>query len=321
MSNSLLTCSYFNAQCLTNKIDELKFFLTSKKERYDIVFVTETWLSQDIDFNVDQDYFVFRSDRKNRQHGGCLAFVLRSFMVKCINTICFDGFIELLHICIISKQHDVHVILIYRSPLTAENVDAKLCEYLNTLVSLPNLFILGDLNLPNLFKGGVINPLLNQGKSYDTFGNVFIDLGLIQKVLAPTRGENFLDVLLTNDPHLITNVCVAEPFCSSDHNVVFFSLNINLNKRVQQNFQFYDFRNGDYIAYSAFLDTIAWIELFSDSNDIDELYEVFEHVNHYATELFVPKVRSKINRNKWSKATRKKYRVKSKLWRRYRLYK
>ena len=41
-----------------------------------------------------------------------------------------------------------------------------------------------------------------------------------QQVLEPTRGKNTLDLVITANDGLITNLQVGEPF--SDHNSIFF---------------------------------------------------------------------------------------------------
>ena len=54
------------------------------------------------------------------------------------------------------------------------------------------------------------------------FLDATIDLGFSQYVAEPTRGENILDIVLCNDPLLISEVNVGPPFSISDHNRVDF---------------------------------------------------------------------------------------------------
>ena len=55
------------------------------------------------------------------------------------------------------------------------------------------------------------------------------DLGLIQSVNFPTRGQNLLDVFFTNRPSLI-NRCEAIPGIS-DHEIVFVDSNIAISRQ------------------------------------------------------------------------------------------
>ena len=62
-------------------------------------------------------------------------------------------------------------------------------------------------------------------------GQSFLDLtqdlqvlGLIQPVETATRHGNVLDLVLTTTPNLVRNVHVTEPFGSSDHSIVEFTV-------------------------------------------------------------------------------------------------
>jgi len=68
-----LKCLYFNACSLLSKFAELHYELYSSN--YDIVLITETWLTPDIlDHELDPRhcYTVYRCDRPSRGGGACL---------------------------------------------------------------------------------------------------------------------------------------------------------------------------------------------------------------------------------------------------------
>ena len=71
------------------------------------------------------------------------------------------------------------------------------------------------------------------------------DLGLIQPVETATRHGNVLDLVLTT-PNLVRNVHVTEPFGSSDHNIVEFTIVYRTEYTDWKN-EYYDYRNGDYV--------------------------------------------------------------------------
>lgn len=48
--------------------------------------------------------------------------------------------------------------------------------------------------------------------------------GLSQHVKCPTRDNSVLDLILSNDAHLVSNTYVGNPFVNCDHNVVNFKL-------------------------------------------------------------------------------------------------
>ena len=55
--------------------------------------------------------------------------------------------------------------------------------------------------------------------------NVLSDNFLTQMVLQPTRGNNILDIVLTNNSDMVCDVEVGEPI--SDHNIVTFNVNVH----------------------------------------------------------------------------------------------
>ena len=46
-------------------------------------------------------------------------------------------------------------------------------------------------------------------------------------VLSPTRGENILDLVFTNDPSLISSVNTDDEFLNSDHKIVIVTMSIS----------------------------------------------------------------------------------------------
>ena len=71
--NNLISCCYFNVRSLVNKVSKFQSLIYSFN--YDIVFVTETWLT---DFIFDQEilptnYCIFRKDRHSRGGGVMIA--------------------------------------------------------------------------------------------------------------------------------------------------------------------------------------------------------------------------------------------------------
>ena len=49
---------------------------------------------------------------------------------------------------------------------------------------------------------------------------------LIQHVLEPTRGDNVLDIVLSSQKELVDNVKIREPLGNSDHNQIYFDINV-----------------------------------------------------------------------------------------------
>lgn len=67
-----LSCIYFNARSLRNKLEVLDGLVIS--DNYDIIFITETWFDSTVSnaqFSYNQTYNIERTDRTDRKGGGC----------------------------------------------------------------------------------------------------------------------------------------------------------------------------------------------------------------------------------------------------------
>ena len=64
--------------------------------------------------------------------------------------------------------------------------------------------------------GNQTKPCGNEEKFLECFQNSF----LTQHVLLPTRGDNILDLVMSNEQGLVKNIMVGKPFGSSDHCVI-----------------------------------------------------------------------------------------------------
>jgi hypothetical protein len=275
--------------------------------------ITETWLTPDIDdscLSFCPDYQIFRQDRANRIHGGCLVLIHNSISANLYCSHCFEGYIEVIVLKVRFLKQSFFLITVYRSPSSPKSADESLISLLNNLPANRDYLVTGDFNLPDLFPNGPIQTVSAN------FNEVFKFRGFIQKVSAPTRGDNILDLVLTNDPQLVSNLSVNTPFSSSDHNSVSFDLNINLDTDKTNSIKYYDYHAADYIGMSAWLETIDWSQLFTPDSSVDVLWNTFSNILEYAIELFVPKRNKKRKCSKWSLKTKKAYSNKLRAWKR-----
>src|SRR6476469_2165902 len=84
--------------------------------------------------------------------------------------------------------------------------------------------VIGDLNCGDIdWVNHYVTTDENQVLLFDTV----TDLGFHQFVDSSTRGDNILDVVLCNDPLLISDVTVCHPFSTSDHASIKFVLNVS----------------------------------------------------------------------------------------------
>ena len=227
--SDFICCSCINARSLKNKFSELHELLYGGSEAYDIVCITESWLNSTVSDSMldpNNEYIIFRKDRVNKKKGGgvCVFIrrhlhVVRLDLLDCFNNlecVCFD---------ILLQASTIRVLAVYRPGGSSANDNLVMQMLINCLHNYCTTditaLLLGDLNCNNInwTELTVKNDTLQK-----MFLDATIDLGLSQYVEEPTRGENILDIVLCNDPLLISEVNVGPPFSISDHNSVDFLL-------------------------------------------------------------------------------------------------
>jgi len=86
----------------------------------------------------------------------------------------------------------------------------------------------GDFNIPSMNWSG--DPDSNYPKPKE-FLKFCMDNGCVQLIDFPTRGNAFLDLVLTNDPLIVSNVTVSAPFFTSDYDSILLSVISTSNKK------------------------------------------------------------------------------------------
>ena len=79
------------------------------------------------------------------------------------------------------------------------------------------MFIVGDLNCPCVDWQSNSSPL---DGVQDKILECIDEFGLVQCVSSPTRGANILDLVLVNEPLLLSSLSVMDPVGNSDHDSV-----------------------------------------------------------------------------------------------------
>ena len=238
----MISCCFFNARSLKNKIVELHALLY-KQNATDILCVCESWLTNSVSnamLDPQSLYNIYRHDRKGKCGGGVVVFVTRelpSFHVEFpddfqnIEFVCFD----IIGIC------NVRVLTLYRPGKHVDGdhkVMLEICSCIKTNCGINfSTVIFADMNCRS------IDWINNISSNFTEcmFIECISEQGFQQFIDTPTRGDNILDILLCNDHLLISDVEVVEPFSTSDHASILCLLNtcenfdvknevINLNK-------------------------------------------------------------------------------------------
>ena len=187
----------------------------------------------------------------------------------------------------------------------------KLCDVAWSTV------IVGDLNIPSIDWSLMASPA-------DGVQNIILDFvcdnGFEQMVTEPTRGNNILDIVLTNNSFLVSDVPVAPPLGNSDHNCVNFTVDIpggdNDCEIVSR--KIYAWNRADYESLSTYLSEINWDEFMSVNLTADSIWSSFKSILFDAFDQFVPTRRIHQNKRKKRRYPRRIQRAfsrKCSLWR------
>lgn len=311
--NSKLSCLYLNARSIVNKHKELEMYVL--EENFDIVCITETWLNSSI---LDSEmsisgYTLHRKDRNNvnKLRGGGVALYVHNDL-NCVHReeIFESNFPETIWCNINSNGRNTLIGVCYRAPDSVQINDEALYSLLDR-VSKEEVVIIGDLNFPEI-DWGKPESIEDSHPFIECMSNNF----LTQLVDEPTRERNYLDLVLCSDPSLVEDIVVGEPFETSDHQMITFSLVINEFSRTNTK-HFYNYFKADYDEIRKYAGAKLWGEDVSGITP-DEFWTKLQRDLIELRNKFVPLKKPKLSKCKW--ATRKVKRLreaKKQAWLKY----
>ena len=263
---------YCNSRSVRNKIDLLKGL--ASVERPAVIAITETWLdTEGRDFKSEfeiEGYNVYHKDRKGRTGGGVAIYVensLNSFTSRTVETGANN---ETLWVEVINGRDRLLIGCIYRPPsLSREETNSIFQEISAAATRCKNVYIMGDFNYRN------IDWVNNVGDNEaEQFIEVINDSFLRQLVNVPTRGNNILDLVLTDREDLVNNLEVGGRLGNSDHEEIRFNIKwgccqVNENKALVP-----DFRRGNYQALRKHLADASNLRIRKGASQVTEVHEV-----------------------------------------------
>ena len=223
------------------------------------------------------NYDVLRSDRRARRGGGTLLYIHESLPHS--NPSSFSDSVCEAAVCTIEKI-DTIVASVYRPPnaptQSFNNVLKFLSKYIKEATNEKHLdiHVMGDFNLPNI-KWETFEVRRTHGEngksSADSLFNFMSQHLLTQVVQDNTRGDNTLDIFLTNNDRTINAVRTKDTELS-DHKIVKVILSYDPTRPITRSppnyepntFQVVDIHNCDYELINEKLDVINWTEIMED---------------------------------------------------------
>jgi len=219
-----LTLLNVNCQSIAGKKAEFQQKVEDTKP--DIICATETWLSADHkdgeigDVYAFQDnYDVYRKDRVGKKGGGVLLAIRKNILSEQapeLDTECEAVWARLL------KPNGKHMYIasVYRPHVADKDSIKELRKSMELIPTAATVIVAGDLNYPDI--DWSTNEIRSSGSSHmanhQELIEIIDDFALEQMVLEPTRGENILDIVLTNCPPMFQHVTIKPGI--SDHEAV-----------------------------------------------------------------------------------------------------
>ena len=187
----------------------------------DVVGVSETWLNDTLlDTEIlNSDYIVYRRDRVGKRGGGILLAVKNRYKSSLVESLSNH---EIMAVTVQSVNTKVLLILRYRPPRADVNdfVIALRNVLLNVHSMFSNVCIIGDFKFLDLsWEESNYNSYCTSVNEH-VFLKCIDDLNLVQlnKVLSNVHGH-ILDLILTNNPHMCSDVSKCDIDFTSDHEV------------------------------------------------------------------------------------------------------
>lgn len=263
--------SHFNIRSLCSDFDSFSDYVAA--EAFDIYGLSETWLSEPLSSNSSKihNYNLVRKDRDGRG-GGVAFYVVNSLKFQVIDTSAQQSALEQLWIRTKINGKIICFGTLYRPPMA--NLASSLDDLENAIVSfLPDCDVVmfgGDLNVDMLEAGSPGCSAINQ---------FFNKYNLTQLVQSPTRisqfGGKLIDVLVTSNPKLISDVQVINMDNISDHHLVLTDLDLQKN-RVPISYRTY--RDYSHFVLTDFVNdlfNVNWQNIFNMTN-IDQMITFFQ---------------------------------------------
>ena len=304
---------YTNADCFTNKRDDLLTLLGTLSYKPSVIVITEV-NSKCIGNNFlvnDFNLFGFNLFALNvlvMSKRGILIYVNKRgiliYVNSCLNSSQLDLVQEFDEYLFIKIKHNSGSNLVlgafYRSPGSAPNNDQNLLKLINSLTAIKQdkILLIGDFNFPSIDWSNN-NNFVGNNLSINSAAYKFIsclkDNYLTQHVHFPTRARgsqtpHTLDLVITNDD-FVEEVFNLSPLGKSDHSVLHCVCKLDVTVAV--NTSKFDFNKGDYKKLSNFMLQNLDESFYSDYISINDSWIFLKSLFLSGQERFIPHVVNK----------------------------
>jgi len=279
-----------NCRSVCNKSIELRNLLETTKA--EIIIGTESWLNPSIQSSeiFSSNMNVFRKDRSSK--GGGVFIAVSDKLIASLQTQ-LDTDCEIIWVKIeISGSKSSYIGAYYRPN---EN-DLKSLENLNlSLENLKktnsNIYLAGDFNLPGIdWELGITKHNARYKNQHDLFLDILNDHNLVQIINTPTRGQNVLDLFLSNIPSNIINHKTLPSLGDSDHEIVCIETLLRPIRNRKNNVPKPQYNKANWGLFGDHMTVFheTFLNLDTDNMSVDDLWSMFKSELSSATIKFVP---------------------------------
>ena len=265
-----------NFQSLPAKRESFLQMINEKKP--DIIIGTESWLTSDhnnSEYFPTELYQVERRDRPDDPHGGVLIAAKQDLAL--VRDTDLETDCELLW-CKFQVQGSktVHIGAYYRPHVSDQHSVDELAKSLELLHPDHTVLLGGDFNFPGWdWKNKTTKVGCPYVHLHHQFGDLLDDHGLEQLIVTPTRGENTLDLMITNNPSRVSRISVLPGL--SDHDCPLVKINIRPIRYRQKRREIPLYKKARWDSLRADLQATAdKIELNNDSMSVNEMWQEFK---------------------------------------------
>ena len=268
-------------------------------------------------------YTLYRKDRSNQAYDGVLIAV-RSELVS---SACpdLDTDCELLWVQIdLTGAKSLHIGAFYRPPdsdvTTLENLNQSLQRL--THRTNGNIWLGGDFNAPHInWPLLEVTPLAGTKRQiYQRLIDISLHHNIEQIIDKPTRGDNILDLFLTNNTSALQTFETLPPIGKADHDIVYIEINARPNRQNTPQRNIFIFRNANWDGIKSKLSTLLnCMQSTTEHTSVNTQWTVLKTTLLKAMQEFIPQKQIKPKHclpwvtQRIRKLIRAKYRLHSKL--------
>jgi hypothetical protein len=300
---------YSNVDSLLNKRNELTARIA--EESPDIIALTEIYPNNfdhsgldRCELNID-GFEMYLGESGIDSNRGVILYIKSSLGPQSCDSLTNHPFRESVWADITFRGDKLLLGCVYRSPNCTEECNQRLTDLITTASELnyKYMLIMGDFNMR------AIDWLAWTSTEPDThFSHNFLeglhDNFLYQHVLKPTRYRvnqipSLLDLVLTNEENLVSDIKYRAPMGKSDHVVLMFDIEF-CEQTNEQSSAKYIYHKCDYVGLRNTLNKMDWDNILNQHEMIDDKWVCFTNTLDEAKADFIPLSRgSRTPGRKW----------------------